>query len=116
MPAKNKSREDIEELRETLQEIKGRKGIIGYILRASDSASIALKDPSKTGDYAVLSATAFEEGGNMAHTLRIGEVTNTILEGAKIKMLLLAVGDHRLSVFMEKTVDHDTLCKDLNLA
>jgi predicted regulator of Ras-like GTPase activity (Roadblock/LC7/MglB family) len=116
MPTENKSKDDVEGLREALQEIRGRKGIEGYILRASDSASIDLKDPSKIGDYAVLSATAFEEGGNMANTFGVGEVSNIILEGAKIKMLLLAVGDHRLSVFMERNVDHDMLCKDLDLA
>jgi len=105
-----------EDLREALQEIRGRKGIIGYILRASDSASVDFEDPSKIGDYAVLAATAFEEGGNMANTFRIGEVSDIILEGVKMKMLFRAVGDHRLSVFMEKTVDHDLLCKDLSLA
>lgn len=116
MPAKNQSKDDLEDLRETLQEIRGRKGIIGYILRASDSASVDFEDPSKIGGYAVLSATAFEEGRNMANTFGVGGVSNIILEGAKMKMLLLAVGDQRLSVFMEKNVDHDLLCKDLGLA
>lgn len=116
MPAKNQSKDDLEDLRESLQEIRGRKGIVGYILRASDSASIDFKDPSKIGDCAVLSATAFDEGRAMANTFRVGEVSTILLEGAKMKMLLLALGEHRLSVFMENIVDHDLLCKDLNLA
>lgn len=116
MPSKNKSKDDLEDLREALQEIRGRKGIAGYILRASDSASVDFEDPSKIGDYAVLSATAFEEGVDVANTLRISEVNNIVLEGAQMKMVLLVVGDHRLSVFMEKAVDHDLLCKELDLA
>ena len=116
MPAKSEYKEEIENLRKNLEEIKGRKGIIGYILRATDSASIDLKDPSKIIDYAVLSATALDEGVNMANTFGIGEINNAILEGKNIKILLLTVGDHRLSVFMEKNVDHNMLCKDLNLA
>ena len=116
MTAKNESKKEIENLRRNLEEIKGREGIIGYILRGSDSASIDLKDPSKIIDYAVLSATALEEGVKMASTFGIGEINNTILEGKNTKVLLLTVGDHSLSIFMGKNVDHEMLCKDLNLA
>lgn len=116
MAAKSKSKEEIENLRENLAGIKGRAGIIGYILRASDSASIDLKDPNKIIDYAVLSAAALEEAVNIANTFEIGEISNTILEGKKMKVLLLRFGDYSLGVFMEKNVDHKMLCKDLNLA
>ncbi len=115
MPHKDKSNEEIEKLREKLQGIRRREGIIGYILRGSDAASIDLNDQSKIIDYAVLSATALEEGISMANAFEIGEIDNAILEGANIKVLLLTVGDRRLSVYMDKNVDHDLLCKDLDL-
>lgn len=116
MSAKNKSKHDIEILQEKLQNIKGREGIIGYILRGSNSASIDLKDPTKIIDYAVLSATSFEAGQDMSSMFEVGEVYTILLEGEGTKILSQVVNDHRLSIFMEKNVDHNRLSKDLNLA
>ncbi len=116
MTARHQANGAIERLRENLQGLKGRKGIIGYILRGSDAASIDLKDSSKIVDYAVLSATALEEGAKVAKTCGIGAVSSSVLEGENMKILLVTVDDHRLSVFMKKTVDHNRLCAELNLA
>ena len=118
MSAKKKSKDnkdDIEILQEKLQSIKGQEGIIGYILRGSNSASIDLKDPTKIIDYAVLSATAFEAGQDMSTMFEIGEVDSIIMEGENAKVMYMMVNDHRLSIFMESNVDHNKLCKDLNL-
>jgi len=114
MSAKDKSKDDIEIVQEKLQGIKGREGIIGYILRGSNSASIDLKDPTKVIDYAVLSATAFEAGQEMSATFETGELDNLLLEGEDTKVLSMVVNNHRLSIFMEKNVDHNKLYKDLN--
>ncbi len=115
MAAKNNSENDIESVQEKLESIKGREGIIGYILRGSNSASIDLKDPTKTVDYAVLSATTFEAGQNISTVFEIGEVDTLIAEGEETKILSSIVNDHRLSIFMKKNVDHNKLCTDLNL-
>ncbi|MDH5390614.1 MAG: hypothetical protein OEX10_05630 [Candidatus Bathyarchaeota archaeon] len=115
MSAKNKSKNDVEALQGKLQSIKGREGIIGYILRGPNSASIDLKDPTKIIDYAILSATAFEAGQDMSAMFEIGEVESIITEGENTKILSRVVNEHRLSIFMEKNVDHNRLCKDLNL-
>jgi len=115
MPPKSKSKEEIEDMQETLKDIKTREGIIGYILRGSNSASIDLKDPTKIIDHAILSATALEAGQNIANTFEIGKVDSIILTGENIKILSMIIGDNRLSIFMEKNVDHDKLCEDLNL-
>jgi predicted regulator of Ras-like GTPase activity (Roadblock/LC7/MglB family) len=115
MSAKNKSKNNIGILQEKLQKIKDRDGIIGYIFRSPDSASIDLKDPTKIIDYAVLSTTAFEAGQNMSDMFEIGEVDTILLEGENTKILSRVANNHRLSVFMEKNVDHNKLCKDLNL-
>ena len=115
MSAKNQSKNDIENVQEKLQNIKGREGIIGYILRGPNSASIDLKDPTKIIDYAVLSATAFEAGQDMSAMFEIGEVDSIITEGEDTKILSRVVNDHRLSIFMEKNFDHNRLCKDLSL-
>jgi len=115
MPAKTKSKEEIEEIQETLKDIKNREGIIGYILRGLNSASIDLKDPTKIIDHAILSATAVEAGQDIANTFEIGNVDTIILEGGEMKVLSMVIGDNRLSIFMDKNVDHVKLCEDLNL-
>ena len=116
MSEKNKSGNNIEKLQEKLREIKDREGIIGYILRGADSASIDLKDPTKIVDYAVMATTAYETGEDIATLFEIGEVDTIILEGEDAKLLSSTVNKHRLSIFMDKSVDHNKLCKELNLA
>jgi len=115
MSAKKKTKDNIEILQEKLQSIKGQEGIIGYLLRGSNSASIDLKDPTKIIDYAVLSATAFEAGQDMSTMFEIGEVDSIIMEGENAKVMSMMVNGHRLSIFMENNVDHNKLCEDLNL-
>jgi predicted regulator of Ras-like GTPase activity (Roadblock/LC7/MglB family) len=116
MPTKNRSKEKIENLQDRLEEIKTREGVIGYILRSPNSASIDLKDSTKIIDYAVLSATAFEMGQEISEVFKIGKIGTIVLEGADTKILLARIGDNRLSVFMDKSVDHNKLCEDLDLA
>jgi len=115
MPAKSKEKE-IEKLQESLKDIKTTEGIIGYLLRSSNSASIDLKDPTKIIDYAVLSTIALNAGQEISNTFEIGEANTIVVEGGDIKVLSKMIGDNRLSIFMEKKVDHNKLCKDLNLA
>ena len=98
---------------EKLQKIKGQKGIIGYILRDSKSASIDLKDPIRIIDYAVLSSTVFDVSRNMSETLQMGEVNNIVVESKETKLLSMNVNTHCLCIFMKKDVDHDKLYKNL---
>jgi len=115
MSSEENSQEKIESLGAALEKmamaeeerwLESREGIIGYIYRDSTSASVELRDPSKTIEYAVLSATARECGEYLANTFNLGDVKTVVLEGGDIKMLLLIFGNHRLSIFMEKNVDH----------
>lgn len=101
------------DLRVALENINTKKGVIGYILRGSASASVDIKDPSKIIDYAVLSAAAFESSESLSNLLGSGKISSVVLEGKDVKILCLTIGDHRLSVFMEKTVDHNSIYKKL---
>ena len=101
------------DLRATLEKIKDRDGVIGYILRASTSASIDLKDPSKIIDYAVLSATVIESGENLTEAFELGKINSIILEGKEAKILSFSIGEQQLSVFMEKNVDPHSVYRDL---
>jgi len=113
MLVKNSQTDNDENLQEKLQEIKDQEGIIGYILRGSKSAAIDLKDPKKIIDYAVLSSTAFDVSRSMTEALQMGEVDTMVVESEETKLLSMNVNDHRLSIFMEKTVDHNKLYKSL---
>jgi hypothetical protein len=115
MSAQKKSKSDVEDLQEKLEGIKGREEIVGYILRGPNSASIDLKDPTKIVEYAILSTTVFEAGQDLSAIFEIGEVESIITEGEEKKILSRAMNNHRLSIFMEKHVDHNKLCKDLRL-
>jgi predicted regulator of Ras-like GTPase activity (Roadblock/LC7/MglB family) len=108
-------KEKSERLHESLEDIKTREGIIGYILRTSDAASIDVKDPTKIIDYAVLSSTALEVGEELSETFELGEPKSVLLHGKDAKILSLRVDDQRLSVFMEKDVDHEEIYEDLDL-
>jgi predicted regulator of Ras-like GTPase activity (Roadblock/LC7/MglB family) len=104
---------DIKKTQEKLQDIKDQEGIIGYILRGPKSATIDLKDPTKIIDYAVLSSTTFDAGRNMTEALQMGEVETIIVESEETKLLSMNINNHRLSLFMEKSVDHNNLYKNL---
>jgi predicted regulator of Ras-like GTPase activity (Roadblock/LC7/MglB family) len=103
----------LEELQQKLQELKDQEVILGSILRGAKTASIDLKDPRKLIDYAILSSTAFEESQNMTETLQMGEPKKILLESEDTKLLAMNVNNHRLSIFMEKSVNHNKLYKNL---
>ena len=115
VPAKNEAEEEIENLNANLGNIKAREGVIGYILRDPKSASVDIKDPTKIIDYAILSSTALDSGEYMTKAFELGRVNNIIIAGGDVKVLSLKIGDRRLSVFMNKKVDHIAICKDLRL-
>lgn len=111
--AKDKPREKIENPHLNLENIKAKEGIIGYILRDPKSASVDIKDPSKIIDYAMLSSSVLDSGEQMMTTFELGEVNNIVVVGGDAKILSLRIGDHRISIFMTKNVDHNTIYKDL---
>jgi len=111
--AENSENETIKRMQERLQEIKNQEGVIGYILRGDKSASIDLKDPTKIIDYAILSSSTFEAAEELAEILQIGEPKKILLESEETKLLSMNSDSHRLSVFMEKAVDHKSLLKSL---
>jgi predicted regulator of Ras-like GTPase activity (Roadblock/LC7/MglB family) len=106
-------KEHVADMRSVLDRIKTRKGIIGYILRASTSAAVDIKDPSKIIDYAVLSASALESAESLSEAFELGQLCNIVVEGKDLKILMLTIGEHRISIFMEKNVDHNSICEEL---
>jgi predicted regulator of Ras-like GTPase activity (Roadblock/LC7/MglB family) len=106
-------KEQVADLRTVLDKITTREGVIGYILRASTSAAVDIKDPTKIIDYAVLSASALESAESLSEAFELGKLSNVVVEGKDLKILLVTIGEHRISVFMEKNVDHNSIYKEL---
>jgi predicted regulator of Ras-like GTPase activity (Roadblock/LC7/MglB family) len=103
----------VSNLRAGLEEVKTYDGVIGYILRNSDSAAIDLKDPTKIIDYAIISSSALDAGEELSRFFDLGEVKDIIVEGKNVKVLSLAVGENKISVFMEKDCDWERILKKL---
>jgi len=101
-------------LRSALDKVKSRDGIIGYIIRGPTSASVDIKDPTKIIDYAGLSAEAMESSETLSETFELGAISNIVFEGKNVKMLLLKKGEQELTVFMDRSVDHNAVVRELS--
>lgn len=100
-------------IKQNIDRVKEKEGVIGYILRNSTSASIDLKDPTKIIDYAVLSSSALEASEELSNTFELGDVKYILIEGNDVKFISFVEDENRVSVFMEKNVDHKRIHKDL---
>jgi len=103
-----------ERIKQKVESVKSKEGVIGYILRNSTSASIDLKDPVKIIDYAVLSSSAFEASDELSETFKLGEVKYSLIKGDTVKLLSFINGENKISVFMENNIDHKRIYKDLS--
>ena len=96
-----------------MQEINNKEGIVGYILRSEKSASIDLKDPTKIIEYAMLSSEVQEIRNNMQERLDLGDFENIVLESNNKKLLFKNIDNQQITIFMEKSTDHNKICKNL---
>jgi predicted regulator of Ras-like GTPase activity (Roadblock/LC7/MglB family) len=91
-------------LRSSLAEINKMEGVKGYILRNTTSAVIDLQNPAKLVEYALLSSQATDACQEISDVFKL-DITKTVVEGRDVKVLCMVIGENRLSVFMEKSVD-----------
>ena len=105
---------DLQDWRANLREIRERDGVMGYILRDADSATIDFKDFAKTVEHAMLASQAFDSFEEIKEPLNLGNIESIVIECKNIKMLCIAVGDSTVSIFMEKHVDHAEIQKKLS--
>lgn len=101
------------DLRSNLAEIKKHSGVVGYILKDTSSAVVDLNEPARISDYAVFSSATSEAASEFSDIFGLGEVKRIIVEGKHMKMLLLDIGDSKVSVFMEKNADVNTVYEKL---
>jgi predicted regulator of Ras-like GTPase activity (Roadblock/LC7/MglB family) len=100
-------------LRASLEEIKTYEGVIGYILRNSNSAAIDLKDPTRIIDYAILSSSALDSSEELSKLFDLGDAKGIIVEGENVKVLSLVIDENRISVFLEKETDCEKILRKL---
>lgn len=99
------------DLRARLDEIRSYEGVIGYILRNSHTASIDLKDPTKIIDYAMLSSSAIDASEGFSDLFNVGDVKSIVVEGKNVRMLSIIIDENRISIFMDKDADCETIRK-----
>lgn len=103
-----------DDLRASLEEVKGYEGFIGYILRNSTSAAIDLKDPSKLIEYAIISSSSIDASEELSKLFNLGEVKTILIDGKEVKALSFTVDDNKISVFMEKNANLEKVLKRLH--
>ena len=95
----------------SLAEIRKLKYVKGYIMRSNRSALVDLPEPDNISRYALLSYQMHESGLEIAKQLDVAEVESALAEGKKLKVLLMKLGQNKISVFMEKSADHLCIIK-----
>jgi predicted regulator of Ras-like GTPase activity (Roadblock/LC7/MglB family) len=102
-------------LRTNLEEIRNYDGIVGYILRNTNSASIDLKDPAKIIDYAILSSTTFDSTEELSKLFNLEGIKNIIINGKNLKMISLTIEKNRISIFLENSSDADRVLQKIQM-
>ena len=103
-------------LRANLEEIRDYDGIVGYILKNTNSASIDLKDPAKITDYAILSSTTFDSTEELSKLFNLEGIEDIIISGKNLKMISLTIEKNRISIFLENSSDADRVLKKIQMA
>jgi len=99
------------DLSKNLAEIRKRDGVVGYILRNTSSATIDLKEPAKIVEYAILSSQVLDSSREISDLFDLGDVKSILIEGKENKALCIAIGENKISIFMEKNTDHADILK-----
>jgi hypothetical protein len=93
------------ELRASLLQINKIPGIKGYILRNTTTAVLDLQNPAKLVEYSLFLSETTDACEELSRLFGLN-TTKAVVEGSEIKMLCMIIGENKLSIFMEKSVDH----------
>ena len=102
------------DLNEKLTKIRKNKGVIGYILRNTTSATIDLKEPEKIVEYAIFSSQVLDSSQEISDLLETGDVENVLIEGKENKVLCMKIDGNKISIFMEKDADDTDIQKQIS--
>ena len=107
-PEENQSFTD---LSSKLAEIRKDKGVIGYIIRNTTSATIDLKEPEKIVEYAIFSSQVLDSTREISDLFEIGDVKSILVEGKENNALCMTIDGNNISIFMEKDADNSDILK-----
>jgi predicted regulator of Ras-like GTPase activity (Roadblock/LC7/MglB family) len=99
------------DLSDKLAEIRKDKGVIGYILRNTTSATIDLKEPEKIVEYALFSSQALDSSREISDLFELGNIESILVEGKENNALCMTIDGNKISIFMEKDADHAYILK-----
>jgi predicted regulator of Ras-like GTPase activity (Roadblock/LC7/MglB family) len=102
------------DLNEKLTKIRKNKGVIGYILRNTTSATIDLKEPEKIVEYAIFSSQVMDSSQEISNLLETGDVENVLIEGKENKVLCMKIDGNKISIFMEKDAEDTDIQKQIS--
>ncbi len=100
-------------LHANLTQINKIQGIKGYILRNKTKAVIELQNPAKILDYALLLSETTEANEKISKLFHLN-VTKSVVDGSEIKMLCAIVGENKLGIFMDKSLDHMDIFRQIS--
>lgn len=101
-------------LNNNLQNLKNLKGIMGYIIRNADSATIDLKEPEKLVEYAIFTSQVMDSSKELAELFDLGDLATILIEGEELKVLIMIIKENKINIFMKKSVDHINIGKKVS--
>lgn len=95
----------------SLAEIRKMDGVLGYIIRSNVSAVLDLAKNDEISQYALFSYQLDQSSMEIAKQLSVAEIESALVEGSSLKVLLMKIGENKISVFMEKNANHSAIIK-----
>jgi hypothetical protein len=100
-------------LRSSLMQINKIPGVKGYILKNQTMAAIDLQTPNRLTENALLLSETIEACHELSKLFHLA-ATKSVVEGSDTKMLCMIVGENKLGIFMEKSVDHMDIFRQIS--
>ena len=100
-------------LRASLMLISKIPGVKGYILKNRTMAAVDLQAPNRLTENALLLSETIEACQELSRLFHLA-ATKSVVEGADTKMLCMIVGENKLGIFMEKSVDHMDIFRQIS--
>ena len=111
LSAGSEENQSFTDLSSRLAEIRKDKGVIGYIIRNTTSATIDLKEPEKIVEYAIFSSQVLDSTREISNLFEIGDAKSVLVEGKENNMLCMTIDGNNISIFLEKDADHSDILK-----
>ena len=102
------------DIRNKLAEIRKDKGIKGYILRNTNTATIDLEEPEKIVGYALFSSQVLDSSGEISDLFELGDVESILIEGKGTNARCIKSDDNKICIFMEKTAKNKDIFKKIS--